>query len=75
MNVLMSKKTTPTACTDCVDVHGDLPEEWLAKWPAGAEWSKDYGVHLCDGCCDERYDNANALELSCYDLDGEVWDY
>lgn len=52
----LAKLEAPHACRDCVDVHGDTPAEWLAKWPTGAEWHADYAVHLCDGCREERDD-------------------
>jgi len=48
----------PHACEDCVNVHGDTPAEWLARWPQGAEWREEYGTYLCDGCAEERDDSA-----------------
>jgi hypothetical protein len=42
------------ACEDCVGVHGDKPEEWLARCPWGADWQVAYRAHLCDGCFGHR---------------------
>lgn len=47
----------PQPCHDCVNFHGDKPEEWLNKWPAGAEFCKQFGVYLCDGCLEDRVDD------------------
>ena len=44
----------PVPCHDCVEVHGDKPAAWLERWPDGAERRARYGMHLCDGCFDER---------------------
>lgn len=48
----------PEPCADCVEVHGDEPDAWLAEWPEGAEWRDDLDAFLCDGCADERLERA-----------------
>ncbi|MCE2836880.1 MAG: hypothetical protein LW834_07945 [Cyanobium sp. 49614_E6] len=48
------------ACHDCIAVHGDTRQQWLADWPQGAEYRPDQHVHLCDGCYDDRIDHLRA---------------
>lgn len=60
----------PKACTDCVEVHGDNPQEWLNKWPQGAEFREKFNDHLCDGCYDDRLDSGD-----CFQMDCELYDY
>ena len=55
---------TVHACQDCVDIHGDTASDWLAQWPAGAEYRTDHHAYLCDGCADDRNDHADADECS-----------
>ena len=61
------------ACEDCVEVHGDKPEEWLAKWPAGAEWWAAHAAWLCDGCFDNREDQSDPMDD--FNYVGSKWHY
>lgn len=58
---------TPTACSDCVNVHGDDPALWLKRWPLGADWQPRFKSHLCDGCYDDRAD-LELIEPDPYDM-------
>lgn len=61
-------------CVDCVRVHGELPDLWLAQWPEGADWHDDLRAHLCDGCADDRRDRiAKAASAVRGLLHGDGW--
>ena len=48
---------------DCVEVHGDDPAEWLARF-AGCAEARDYldgDPMLCDGCADDRLDSLHSI--------------
>lgn len=62
-----------TACEDCVEIHGDTPEEWLSKWPAGAEWRAAHAARLCDGCFDNREDESDPM--GDFNYVGSRWHY
>lgn len=57
-------KLSPAAkpCEDCVAIHGDDPQAWLAQWPAGAEYRKRHDAWLCDGCEDARLEDLSPWE-------------
>jgi hypothetical protein len=57
---------TPTACLDCVEIHGDSAIEWLRQWPKGAEYRAKYETHLCDGCLEEREERNQAEGAEMY---------
>lgn len=61
------------ACEDCVEIHGDKPSEWINKWPAGADWRAVHVAHLCDGCFDDRNDQADPMND--FNYVGSKWHY